>query len=275
VSAAPGNSRLTVLYIEDNASNLQLVKRILRDRDDIVLCTASRGQEGIDIARDVLPGLVLLDLHLPDMPGADVLDALHDDPRTAAIPVVAVSADATVDQIRHLRAGGVADYVTKPFEVPRLLAVIDLFVASQPAAPSGSDASNGDGDGGRPGSGSTPAADDELILDARRVAELIGLDDDGSAFRSLAALALNEAADQIATIAQAPVAGHDAAAVSAAAHGLKSSAGAMGARRLASLADAVEQAARAGTLPTPSMLSELRRTLTETERAAIDAGGER
>jgi CheY-like chemotaxis protein len=273
VSAAPGDSRLTVLYIEDNASNLQLVKRILRDRDDIVLCTASRGQEGIDMARDVLPGLVLLDLHLPDMPGAAVLEALHDDPRTAAIPVVAVSADATVDQIRHLRAGGVADYVTKPFEVPRLLAVIDLFVASQPAAPSGSDASNGDG--GRPDTGSTPAADDELILDAQRVAELIGLDDDGSAFRSLAALALQEAADQIATIAQAPIAGHDAAAVSAAAHGLKSSAGAMGARRLASLADAVEQAARAGTLPTPSMLSELRRTLTETERAAIDAGGER
>ena len=251
MTAGPGAARLTVLYIEDNASNLQLVKRIFRDRDDMVLCTASRGREGIDMARDVQPGLVLLDLHLPDMSGAEVLDALNDDPLTAAIPVVVVSADATIDQIRHLRAGGVADYVTKPFEVPRLVAVIDSFIASQ------------------------SAVHDDLILDPRRVADLIGLDADGATFRSVAALALQEAADQITTIAAAPVAGQDATVVSAAAHGLKSSAATMGARRLASLADTVEQAARAGALPEASMLSDLRRTLTETEQAAIDAGGER
>ena len=273
MSAASGDGRLTVLYIEDNASNLQLVKRIFRDRDEIVLCTASRGQEGIDMARDVLPGLVLLDLHLPDMPGAEVLEALHDDPLTAAIPVVVVSADATVDQIKHLRAGGVADYVTKPFEVPRLLAVVDAFVAPQPAAASASAASNGDGSG--PGAGSAPAVHDEPILDPGRVAELIGLDADGAAFRSLAALALQEAGEQIATISAVQIAGQDAAAASAAAHGVKSSAATLGARRLASLADTVEQAARAGSLPDPSLVSELRRALTEAEQAAIDAGGER
>jgi CheY-like chemotaxis protein len=273
MTGAPDAARLTVLYIEDNASNLQLVKRIFRDRDDIVLCTASRGQEGIEMARDVLPGLVLLDLHLPDMSGVEVLDALRDDPLTAAIPVVVVSADATVDQIRHLRAGGVADYVTKPFEVPRLVAVIDSFVALQPAAPNASAASNGDGGG--PGAGSTPVVHDELILDPGRVADLIGLDADGATFRSVAALALQEAADRIATISAAPIAGQDATGVSAAAHGLKSSATTIGADRLASMADAVEQAARAGALPEPSMLSDLRRTLTETEQAAIDAGGER
>jgi CheY-like chemotaxis protein len=267
------DARLTVLYIEDNASNLQLVKRIFRDRDDIVLCTASRGQEGIDMARDVLPGVVLLDLHLPDMPGAEVLDALQDDPRTAAIPVVVVSADATIDQIKHLRAGGVADYVTKPFEVPRLLAVIDSFLASQPEAPSASPASNGDGPG--LGAGSAPALHDGLILDPRRVAELTGLDADGATFRSLAGLALQEAADHIAAISAAQIAGEDAAAVSAAAHGLKSSAATLGARHLASLADTVEQAARAGSLPDAALVSELRRALTEAEQAAIDAGGER
>jgi CheY-like chemotaxis protein len=271
MSAEPGDARLTVLYIEDNASNLQLVKRIFRDRDDIVLCTASRGHEGLEMARDVVPGLILLDLHLPDMPGAEVLEALHDDPLTAAIPVVVVSADATVDQISHLRAGGVADYVTKPFELPRLLAVIDSFVALQPAAPNASPASNGRG----PGAGSTPAVHDELILDPVRVADLIGLDADGATFRSVAALALQESADQIATISAARSAGQGAAVVSAAAHGLKSSAATLGARRLASLADAIEQAARAGALPESSVLSELRRTLTETEQAAIDAGRER
>jgi CheY-like chemotaxis protein len=255
MSAASGDAHLTVLYIEDNPSNLQLVKRIFRDRDDIVLCTASRGQEGIDMARDVLPGLVLLDLHLPDMLGAEVLDALRDDPLTAAIPVVVVSADATVDQIRHLRAGGVADYVTKPFEVPRLLAVVDSF---------------SNGNGGRPDAGSTPAVDNGLILDPGRVAELVELDADGATFRSLAALALQEAADQIAAISAA----HVATAVSAAAHGLKSSAATLGARRLASLADAVEQAARAGSLPDPAAVAELRRALTEAEQAVTDAGGE-
>jgi CheY-like chemotaxis protein len=257
-AAAP----LTVLYIEDNASNLQLVKRIFRDRDDVVLQTASRGHEGIEMARDLMPGLILLDLHLPDMPGAEVLSALRDDPPTAPIPVVVVSADATIDQIKHLRSNGVADYVTKPFEVPRLLAVVDSFIAPQPAAPSEPEPPNG-------------APQDGLILDPSRVAELLALGPDGATFRSLAALALEEAADHVATISAAPPDGGDATAVGAAAHGLKSSAAIVGARRLASLADAIEQGARAGLLPGPLMRSELQRTLTETEQATIDAAGER
>jgi CheY-like chemotaxis protein len=119
--------RLTVLYIEDNDSNLLLVQRVFRDRDNVDLHTASRGQEGIDKAKAEMPGLILLDLHLPDMSGVEVLNALRADPDTAAIPIVAVSADATAAQIEHLRAHGVADYVTKPFEVPRLLAMVDSF----------------------------------------------------------------------------------------------------------------------------------------------------
>jgi CheY-like chemotaxis protein len=79
------------------------------------------------MARAEEPGLVLLDLHLPDMPGVEVLRGLRNDPTTAAIPVVVVSADATPGQMTELRASGAADYVTKPFEVPRLLAVIDSF----------------------------------------------------------------------------------------------------------------------------------------------------
>jgi CheY-like chemotaxis protein len=250
-------TRLSVLYIEDNASNLQLVKRIFRDRHDIELRTASRGQEGVGMARDLIPGLILLDLHLPDMPGAEVLSALQSEPLTAAIPVVVVSADATIDQIKHLRSHGVADYVTKPFEVPRLLAVVDSFIAPQAAPAAEPQAANG-------------AAHDGVILDPGRVAELFALDPDGATFRSLAAVALDEAAHHVAAVA-----GADATAVGAAAHSLKSSAAIVGGRRLASLADAIEQAARGGSLPDPSMLSELRRTLMETKQAAIDAGGER
>jgi CheY-like chemotaxis protein len=250
MSRDPADTRLSVLYIEDNPSNLQLVKRIFRDRDDVELLAAARGQEGIEMAKTELPGLILLDLHLPDMLGADVLDTLRSDERTAAIPVVVVSADATGDQIRRLRANGVADYVTKPFEVTRLLAVVDSFVAHEPARA-------------------------EAILDPDRVAELSGLDGDGEAFRSLATVALGEAADQIAAISAAPIAGRGATAVVAAAHNLKSSAAIVGARRLAALADAVEQAARAGSLPDPPMLSELRSTLAATGQAVNDVAGAR
>jgi response regulator of citrate/malate metabolism len=186
------------------------------------------------------------------MSGVDVLESLRADPVTAAIPVVAVSADATADQIHHVRASGVADYVTKPFEVPRLLAVIDSFAAREPVA---------------------PAVDEDLVLDQRRVAELVGLDADGATFRSLVAVALEEAADQIAAIGDVPGAGQDSAAVRAAAHGLKSSAGIVGARRLASLADAIEQAALDGVLPSASELSELHETYAVTRAAALDAKG--
>jgi CheY-like chemotaxis protein len=137
-----GRHPVIVLYVEDNASNLHLVRRIFRDRRDVALHTASCGVEGLEMARGEMPGLILLDLHLPDMPGVEVLDALRNDPRTAAIPVVVVSADATVGQIAHLHAKGAADYVTKPFEVPRLLAVVESFMAPEHAR-------NATGDGAR------------------------------------------------------------------------------------------------------------------------------
>jgi CheY-like chemotaxis protein len=272
MTATSGGSRLTLLYIEDNTSNVQLVKRIFRDRDEVVLRTASRGQEGLEMARAELPGLILLDLHLPDMPGVEVLKELRREPPTAAIPVVVVSADATKDQISHLRASGVTEYVTKPFEVPRLLALVDSFVGSKPTAPSNTDAA--DGDAAAPAADSVPG-DDELILDPSRVAELFGLDADGTTFRALVAVALEEAADRIAEISAAPVGGERATAVSAAAHSLKSSAAILGARRLAGLAEEVEQTARSGSLPDPSMLSALRHALTVTRQATNDAIGER
>jgi CheY-like chemotaxis protein len=116
---------LCMLYIEDNPSNLRLVERLVKRRPDVMLLTATRGAEGLELARAETPDLVLLDLDLPDTSGADVLTSLRADTRTASIPVVVVSADATPAQIERLRALGANDYVTKPFEVQRLLTVID------------------------------------------------------------------------------------------------------------------------------------------------------
>jgi PAS domain S-box-containing protein len=115
----------TVLYIEDNFSNLRVVEHLLARRPSITLLSATHGLEGLERAREHRPDLVLLDLHLPDLDGHDALLRLHGDPVTADIPVVIVSADATPRQIRRLLAAGARDYLTKPLDIARVLALID------------------------------------------------------------------------------------------------------------------------------------------------------
>jgi PAS domain S-box-containing protein len=97
---------LTVLYIEDNLSNLRLVERVLGRRPGVRLISAMRPQLGLDLAADHRPDLVLLDLHLPDMPGEAVLRRLQTGPRTAGIPVVILSADARPGLIQRLLEQG-------------------------------------------------------------------------------------------------------------------------------------------------------------------------
>ncbi|MEA3212751.1 MAG: hypothetical protein QOE70_5808 [Chthoniobacter sp.] len=115
----------TLLYIEDNPSNLRLVERILARRPEITLLSAGEGSLGLELARQHLPDLVLLDLHLPEMQGDEILLHLRADPRTAQIPIVMVSADAPTAQIERLRAAGANDYLTKPIDVRNFLALVD------------------------------------------------------------------------------------------------------------------------------------------------------
>jgi CheY-like chemotaxis protein len=114
----------TVLYIEDNLSNLTLIEHLLTDHTEIKLITAMQGRLGLDLARQHHPDLILLDLHLPDMPGWEVLGHLQADEITSSIPVVAVSADATPRQIERLLKAGARAYLTKPLEVDRFHAVL-------------------------------------------------------------------------------------------------------------------------------------------------------
>ncbi len=109
----------TVLYIEDNLSNLALIDHLLADHPEVRLVTAMRGWQGVELARQHRPELILLDLHLPDIPGWEVLAELQKDERTSGIPVVAVSADATPRQIERLMKAGARAYLTKPLEVDR------------------------------------------------------------------------------------------------------------------------------------------------------------
>ena len=129
VEAGPAGA-LSVLYIEDNLSNLKLVERILLRRPQVDLIPAMQASLGIELARQHQPDLVLLDINLPDLPGDVVLQRLKSDVRTAHIPVVMVTADATPGQVQRLKTAGAVDYLTKPFSIANLLAIVDRIASA-------------------------------------------------------------------------------------------------------------------------------------------------
>ena len=114
----------TVLYVEDNPANLKLVERIFERLPGATVLSAMQGRLGLELARKHRPDLILLDLHLPDMSGAEALRALRGDPATSDIPVVVLSADATPGTARGLLDAGATEYMTKPIDVPRFLQLV-------------------------------------------------------------------------------------------------------------------------------------------------------
>lgn len=115
----------TVLYVEDNLSNVQLVEQILGRRPTIQLLVATSGLQGLELMHTRQPDLLLLDLNLPDMDGLNILQQLKADPRTRAVPVVVISADATPQQAKKLLAAGASAYLTKPLNISDFLRVMD------------------------------------------------------------------------------------------------------------------------------------------------------
>jgi PAS domain S-box-containing protein len=124
-AATSEENKRTILYVEDNVSNLTVVEQMLAEQPQFKLISAMLGQAGIEMARQHLPDLILLDLHLPDLHGREVLSRLRRDETTCEIPVVIISADATVSQIKRLRAEGARDYLTKPFEMQDFFRIIN------------------------------------------------------------------------------------------------------------------------------------------------------
>jgi CheY-like chemotaxis protein len=125
----------TVLYVEDNPSNLRLIERVLGQRGGVRLLTATQGQLVHGLARQHQPDLILLDQHLPDIGGEEVLRRLQADPHTDHLPVVMVSADATAGQIQRLLAAGARQYLTKPLDVARFLDVVDRLLQAAHRSP--------------------------------------------------------------------------------------------------------------------------------------------
>jgi PAS domain S-box-containing protein len=124
-TADPTHVSGAVLYVEDNRSNIRLLERLLARRPGVRLTTVSTGEAALEVVRTAPPDLILLDLHLPDMSGGEVLRRIWADPDTRRIPVAVLSADATLRQQQRLLSAGAVAYLTKPLDVAALLRVID------------------------------------------------------------------------------------------------------------------------------------------------------
>jgi PAS domain S-box-containing protein len=124
------SSTAVVLYVEDNEPNVQVMEALLKLRPEWRLIHAALARLGIELARAHRPDLILLDVHLPDGSGLDVLQALKADAATTDLAVVVLSADASHTQIERLLAAGAARYLTKPLDIAEVLELLDGFHAT-------------------------------------------------------------------------------------------------------------------------------------------------
>jgi CheY-like chemotaxis protein/anti-sigma regulatory factor (Ser/Thr protein kinase) len=121
-----GASRRTLLYVEDNPANLKLVEQLIARRPDIRLLTAANGKLGIELARASRPEVILMDINLPGISGTEAMKILREDPATAHIPVLALSANAIPRDIEAGLEAGFFRYLTKPIRVNEFMGALDL-----------------------------------------------------------------------------------------------------------------------------------------------------
>ena len=115
----------TLLYVEDNISNLKLVTQILARRSDIVMITAQTGKLGLDLAYAHQPDVILLDIMLPDMDGYQMVEHLRSREETQSTPLVALSANAMPRDIERGLKAGFTHYLTKPLNINQFMSVMD------------------------------------------------------------------------------------------------------------------------------------------------------
>ena len=128
--AQPGAPLSTLLYVEDNPANLKLVEQLIARRPTIRLLTAVDGNQGIQLARAHQPDVILMDINLPGISGIEALKILRDDPATARIPIVALSANAMPRDIEKGLAAGFFSYLTKPIKVKEFMEALDAALES-------------------------------------------------------------------------------------------------------------------------------------------------
>ncbi len=115
-----------VLVVEDNEKNMKLFRDVLVATGYVTL-EASTGEEALELARSHLPALVLMDVQLPGMDGVEALARLRGDERTAAIPVLALTAQAMHGDRERFLAAGFDGYLSKPVDVLELVRTVEEF----------------------------------------------------------------------------------------------------------------------------------------------------
>ncbi|MFZ3128200.1 MAG: ATP-binding protein [Rhodoferax sp.] len=125
-SAPDGSPLHTLLYVEDNPANLELVEQLIARRPDLRLLTAADGHLGIEYARTHLPEVILMDINLPGISGIEAMRILHADPLTAHIPIIALSANAVPRDIEKGIEAGFFNYITKPIKVNQFMDALDV-----------------------------------------------------------------------------------------------------------------------------------------------------
>jgi signal transduction histidine kinase/ActR/RegA family two-component response regulator len=130
----PGSVPLrTILYVEDNPANLELVEQLISRRPDLHLLSAADGNVGIEFARAYLPEVILMDINLPGISGIEAMKILHADPATAHIPIIALSANAIPRDIARALDAGFFHYLTKPIKVNEFMDSLDAALAIEKA----------------------------------------------------------------------------------------------------------------------------------------------
>ena len=140
----------TLLYIEDDPANLLLIESLMGHRPDIHLMSAQDGAQGLVMTRAHLPDVILTDIHLPDINGIELLKVLLDDPATAHIPVVALSANAIPSDIDKGLVAGFYRYLTKPIKIDAFMATIDEALALATTRAGSTASSNSNNNSGAP-----------------------------------------------------------------------------------------------------------------------------
>jgi CheY-like chemotaxis protein len=120
----------TVLYVEDNPANLKLVEQLIARRPNVRLLSAVTGPLGIEVARASQPDVILMDINLPGLSGIEALKILREDPATAHIPVIALTASAMERDIEKGLRAGFFLYLTKPIRVNAFMDALDSALTS-------------------------------------------------------------------------------------------------------------------------------------------------
>ena len=243
----------TILVIEDNRANLKLASLLLTRAGHEVL-SATDAETGLMLASSGQPALVLMDIQLPGMDGLTATSLLKKDPRTAGIPVIALTAMAMKEDQDRSREAGCDAYITKPLRYRELYDAVDALLAGQPyvaqtrydtAGEGGTVAATGDG-------GSPFAAGPGTAPVQVRVLEMLVGADPATVADFLAEY--RSGAQSIGTALLVACDARDAHQISRQAHTLKSSSRAVGATTLADLCEGLEAAGRAGDLESTARL---------------------